>query len=628
MAATRETWSKLSWASAIVLFVLLIATSKVGEAKQFGSTGSLTVTPSTVVLTIDGTAELSVIDSSGRPVSDAQWSVSPSIAEIEVENGAVRLRATESGRAVLTAFAENLSAAATVTIVASEQLSATTVQWSLTPTPGYEPLLLRQAEPGDQKAAMYDIEWNASAPAIVRALRPDGEQVWMTRLSSLAGPSRLGQEVSPPQGRTLLHGQPVDNVGQLLLGEGGTFFAIMNPKAGKDPAIPPEGQSFLVRVVGDSSGGLILVERGHSNDSIVDISAKDGSEAWRYNSVGRFGKDLTVTFNNQIGIVETEADIPSSSLIVLDGQTGKLLYRNPFPTSSTTVKGLKCIAGNDIINLRPSRAGSIFSSADGNIYVQVEIHNEMGNAAHCGSDNYVFDNSLSMLRVTPRGEAAWKSFADVHSEGNSLYVAQPRVFAGESIPDGMGGELAAWTYFFPGGKDGQKPHYEARLTRIPSDFSDQLDYTLPMPGWEANPLKTFEENMVLGEQDTLYAVGPRSLISFDIAEGEVNWVRRPPTGEVEIQWSTAGGGILVANAGTLGLFDHAGNGVQLPWTPKPSGSFADARDIDLAQFNLFDRTPLPPLALRSVQVSWTGDWLGVEEGPPFGQGSIFQFVAR
>lgn len=625
MAATDGKRPKLRRISTIFLFIFSIAAVRAGNAGQTVSSSSLTVTPSTVVLTIGETANLSVVDGSGRPVSDAQWTVSPLIADITPEGDNMALVARQTGQAVLTAYANNLSATAAVTIVAGQRLPATAVQWSLAPTPGYEPLVLIQAVPSPQSTALYDIEWRPSAPAIVRALQSDGEQLWMTTLTAFGSPDYLDKDIAQSFGQTTLAGKPLDNVGQLLLGENGVFYAITNAKAGKDPGIPPEGQSFLAKVAGDFLGNLVLLERGPTNDSIMSISGKDGTQQWHYVSSGRLGKSITANYNGQIALVETEQDRPNAALIVIDSGSGKILQRIALPSSSTTLKNFKCIAGNDLINARPARTGSVFTSSDANIYVQVEIHNEMSDALPCGAGRYTFDNSLSLLRVTPTGETAWKSFVDVHSEGSGSYVAQPRVWAGETIPDGLGGELAAWTYFFPGGKDGQKPHAEARLTRIATGFSQQLDYTLPMAGWGRNPFAPFDQNMVLGEQTTLYATDKQSLISFDITKGEVNWVRRPPTGEVQIQWATAGGGILVANAGVLSYFDHAGNRMQLQWTPTPSGSFVDARDIGVSQVNLIDQVPLPPFELRSIQLSWFGNLLGVEDVPPFGHGSILQF---
>jgi hypothetical protein len=186
----------------------------------------------------------------------------------------------------------------------------------------------------------------------------------------------------------------------------------------------------------------------------------------------------------------------------------------------------------------------------------------------------------------------------------------------------LGGVFAAWTYSFPGNKEGEKPHFEARLSRISE--RDQSDFTLPMPFWTSGINSLFEENMVLGEGDILYATNKHQLLRFHIPTGEVNWVRQPPTGEVDLQFAAGGGGLVVSNAGRLFYFDADGNGQPFPSTvvvPNPN-------DIGLAQFDLFDNTPLPPLQFRTVQMYQPGFFLAVEDGAPDGRGSIVFFAAQ
>jgi hypothetical protein len=609
----------LSTAALLGPFLALVI-SVSGPASAQLQAASLTITPSTLVLLVGETAAVSVVDESGRPVSAVQWTISAPITALHPEDNQIQLDAEQTGRAVLTATVSDSTATAVITVVAGENLPPMTVKWSLDPTPGYETLLLRQAVPSESMPDMYSIEWSKSSNAIVRALGGTGQQLWMTKLSSIASPQYLNREMTLPLGTTSSAQKEFSNFGQLLLLDGGGFVGATKPAKGNPEGIPPDGQSFLTRAVGDFSGGLQLLERGHATDSMVSLNGKDGSELWRYRSPGRLGKDWTSNYNHDIGIVETLADPVGSALLILDDRTGKVRFRIPLPNSSTTIKNLKCISGNDISNVRAARAGSILTSSDGNIYVQVEVHNEMSDALPCKTGQYVFDNSISLLKITPDGKTEWKTFIHIHSDANGNYVAQPRVFAGETIPDGLGGVLAAWTYASPGNKEGEKPHFEARLTRINS--SDQFDYTLPMPGWTANPMSVFDENMVLGEQDILYATDNHILISFDIKSGEMKWARHPPTGEIAIDWSTSGGGVLVTNAGRFVSFNIEGDGQALPWTVEP----ANQRDIGLAQLDPFDGTPALPLQLRDLQLSWHGDFFAVEDGAPSGRGAVMQFV--
>jgi len=586
---------------------------------QQAARSTLLVTPSTVVLVVGETFNLDVIDSSGRPAKNARWSIDYPIAEVTVADGGVQLTARRPGRAFLTAELDNLSASATISVVGETQLPPTTVHWSLLPTPGYNTLMARYGAPqSESDPQFFSIEWSPSAGTMIRGLQLTGEQLWSTHLSVSASPRTLKPWTRPAVGATSLAGKPIENVRQLLLLEGGAAAASSSEQA-RDQQLPLKGQTILVRDSGDGFGGLLLLEFGHSADSLVDLRGSDGSERWRYQSAGYLNQNYTVNFQGDIGIVETVSNPPGSALLVLNGKTGDLRYRIPFPASSTTIHNFKCSLGNDMVNIRASRAGSVFTNTDGNMYVQVEVHKETTNALPCKVGEYIFDNYLDLLRVTPNGEAEWTRFAEVHSDANGPFQAQPRLFAGESIPDGLEGVLAAWNYFFPGTKNGEEPHLEARLTRLGP--AGQADYTLPMPGWSLDPTALWDENMVLGDEHTLYAINRHVLISFHVPTGELKWARQPPTGEIALDWATAGGGVLVSSQGRLGHFDHDGNGKALPWTIEAS----NPDDIGLVQFDLFDHTSSAPLQVRIIQPNLAGGFLAVEDSPPAGQGTLFQF---
>lgn len=130
----------------------------------------------------------------------------------------------------------------------------------------------------------------------------------------------------------------------------------------------------------------------------------------------------------------------------------------------------------------------------------------------------------------------------IHSDGAGNYHAQSRVFAGETIPDGFGGLLAAWTYSSPGNKEGENPHFAARLTRLDGD--DQHDFTLPMPGWTADPASLFETAMVLGDDNVLIATDGHSVLSFDTTQGNLNWIKDAGGWKINIQFAMAGGAVL------------------------------------------------------------------------------------
>jgi hypothetical protein len=101
-------------------------------------------------------------------------------------------------------------------------------------------------------------------------------------------------------------------------------------------------------------------------------------------------------------------------------------------------------------------------------------------------------------------------------------------------------------------------------------------------------------------------------------------VRHPPTGEVKLDHATGGGGLLVSNAGRLVYFDPQGNGVPIAWTVAVS----NPEDIGLMQTDLIEQTSIEPLQLRDVQFCWAGNFIGVEDGAPFGHGALLYFIAQ
>jgi len=167
--------------SSLVLLVLL---SGLPARSQEKPTPALSVTPSNLVLLVGDTVELNAVDTSGRPVRNARWSVDYPLVEVAAIDAGVQLKGLRSGRALITVEVDNLSASATISVLAGTQLPATAIRWSLAPAPGYNTLAIRQAEPAsDSEADIFSIEWSPSEGTIIRALRSTGQQLWSAHLS-------------------------------------------------------------------------------------------------------------------------------------------------------------------------------------------------------------------------------------------------------------------------------------------------------------------------------------------------------------------------------------------------------------------------------------------------------------
>ena len=598
---------------------LLLAHSTFAQSRPEGQP-ALLVTPSEVVLPTGDTTALTAVDEAGRPAADVQWSINPQIANLQQQNGEVIVQGRESGRATLTATANHQSATAVITVVAEQRLAPATVQWSLRPMPGFQTLLVVQAPASGDRPAFYSVEWSKSENAIVRALRLSGEQMWIAHLTSSASPSTLNHTL-PPAGELFEDGKLVSGDHTVsLLGEKDRVFVGNNPSNPDSLRLPAEGKSILLHAAGQADGGILLLERGRLVDSLVNLNPADGSELWRYDSRGRLSKNWTSNENMDIGIVEELSKPPSSALTVINARTGGVRFRIPFPVSSSTVDGYRCQGPHPVIlkNLRPSVAGAMLTSSDGNMYVQVETHVESLLIKACEERHYSFDDNLALLRVTPEGESDWKVFERTHAEGDGAFVAQPRVLAGETIPDGFGGVLAAWTYIWPD----LKIHTEARVSRIGP--SGQRDFTLPMPYWDKGLDSSFALNMLLGEGNFLYAINGDLLLRLDTKSGKLNWVRHPPTGQVKLHHSTAGGGVLVSNAGRLDYFDAQGDGAPIPWTIEVSNK----EDIGLVQADPLEKKPVEALQLRQLQFRDGGNFIAVEDSAPYGRGTLVYVKAN
>jgi len=157
---------------------------------------------------------------------------------------------------------------------------------------------------------------------------------------------------------------------------------------------------------------------------------------------------------------------------------------------------------------------------------------------------------------------------------------------------------------------------EARISRIGA--VDQRDFILPMPFWTPGLNSAFDRNMVLGEDNILYATNGILLVRFDTQTGLADWVRHPPAGVIRLDHATAGGGVLVTNAGELTYFTAKGDGFRIPWSEKTE----DLDDIGVIQTDVFDHTLEAPLILREINLFPSLGYLGVEEGASKGHGGL------
>ena len=123
---------------------------------------------------------------------------------------------------------------------------------------------------------------------------------------------------------------------------------------------------------------------------------------------------------------------------------------------------------------------------------------------------------VSPLQVRPNGRRFKTSTLMAMATLSFSRVSLP-----ETIPDGFGGVLAAWTYVSPHLRSGKQLISESRLSHIGP--SGQQDFTLPMLFWTKGINTLFDENMVLGDGNVLYATNGPLLVRFDTQAGVLDW---------------------------------------------------------------------------------------------------------
>ncbi len=211
---------------------------------------TLLVFGGSMVLPLGENGWANAVDESGRPVPDAKWSLSAPVANLRSGDGDIWLQGEHTGRAILTATVGDSSATAVITVLAGAKLPATTVRWSIDPTAGYEALEARQAEPVS-RVDFYSIEWRKSSDTVLRALRFTGEQLWMVHLPVRASPETLKERMDTLDGATFLGSKHLVNVGQMILGDGGTAYSVTSHNRNLESRVPV-GQEILVRGVAPS----------------------------------------------------------------------------------------------------------------------------------------------------------------------------------------------------------------------------------------------------------------------------------------------------------------------------------------------------------------------------------------
>jgi alpha-tubulin suppressor-like RCC1 family protein len=238
----------------------------------------LTLSPQQMTLHEGGEVPLRLVNNMGRVQTGATWAVDAATVVEVIESPEPTLRALGPGTATVTATVGSLTAQSTITVVgATVVLAPGTTRWVVQATPG---LTL--------EAVIYTHQTNPDVPEAVLVETAEG-------------------------GGVQLRG----------IGDGVT--TSVTPVAGGLPE----------QTMGDSFGGVLLVQSAESTTSLQRIGFTADVQPWRWAAAGALANIVQLHDGTIFATERILASSPASaaSVVVLDGATGVLRARVPILTS-------------------------------------------------------------------------------------------------------------------------------------------------------------------------------------------------------------------------------------------------------------------------------------------------------
>ena len=385
------------------------ATVRVTRAPR--STTAITLTPAKRTMLVRETTLLSLRDDAGVEVERAVWTSSDSdIVTLSADDPPV-LTAIGTGVATITAETNDLTAEATIRVMAGVELAAGTERWSVAPTPGRTmepPIYTNRID--DSAPDMFIVETEKWGEATLRAVDADGSVMWQQH----------------------------------------------------SPGIPLMGDSFG----GVIAGVLYDVNQGEDLQAYVRLGNAGGVPPWRYQSPGSLlrpaqapdGTLYAIEFLHG-GVDAAGADIWNKHAIVVDGKTGGLISRLPlareveaFESANDGVKltpRLTCRSTR--AEYAPQTVGPIVGS-DGRGYLLVRRRIKLGKGScnEFNGTNYVpartQDIGVDLIALSSTNSPVIQSVYALQCTSAELQRTSCDVppIMYQLLPDGIGGLLASW----------------------------------------------------------------------------------------------------------------------------------------------------------------------------------------
>ena len=385
-------------------------TSKSVRITRIGTSTAIGLTPSTRTLLVDEATSFTLTDEFGTVVTGAAWSSSdPAIVSVSIDDPPM-LTALQSGSATITATKNNLTATATLSVVAGTSLAYGTTRWGTSGAPGFTVAQSIVANRIDLSVPdLFSVEW-AGTSAIVRGVTAAGDVTWVA---------------SSP-------GLPImaDSFGGLVAGT----FASYAPGYG-----------------------------GNQFTDFIRFGGPDGTYGWRYESRGTVSRpaqapdgtiytveryEIGVDNPNGLAIVDTQ-------VLVIDGVSGAVRARYPLARERF---GSNCgTYGN--VEVAPDTLGFVVG-IDGYGYLLVRRR-----TANLCAGPISMDVGIDLLRVSPSGAVTTTAIYSEHCDpvGPSICDLAPELK--EIFPDGIGGTLVR-AFRYTGFAYGEGYSGETRLIRV------------------------------------------------------------------------------------------------------------------------------------------------------------------
>jgi outer membrane protein assembly factor BamB len=448
------------------------------------------ISPEKINIQVGADRRLQVLDESAQEVEGAVWSVDDaSLAEIRQEEGHVVLRAKDRGTVRVSAALGNETRYLDIKIwPEADRLPPGTTNWSMHPIGrdvGDIP-----AVPTEDGPELYSLEQTPSGSTYLRAVEPDGIQMWTWLI--------------------------------------------------------PEKTYDVELICGDWLGGAVL-SATRSDSYTLYVVGRDGHLRWQHTSPG-VRKALAISTDHLAYLLSQSRDATSASLAVFDEASGADKFELAVPASHQNLVSLRhdgrkfVCAANSVSTPSPAAISRVYVNMDGYAYIAFSQSEQTMGTSKCVPGAAI---DPSQVRLTREDSLIlWQ----IHKDGTYRNIPVDSVRREQPL-SGPVETLSPTGAIVTDNMNGTLIPVQVRHARgaAPDEFvyrinaEGDLVYKFPLPKY-AGPL---HDEMVIGNNDTGFATRGGTLIAFNAREGTEMWRWDSHTQEISVFAALADGGCAV-----------------------------------------------------------------------------------